>query len=285
MMRAMLLRMVSLFAAFVLAWPAYAQTLDKIDKTGVLTLGFIDGASPFSSQAIDGEPQGYSIDLCRAVAGGIALQLGKPQLQTRWVKLTLQNRIEAVQRKQVDIECGTTTWTFDRQRAVDFSLVTFVEGGSVLIQRQAKQLRRLEDFASRRIAVIGGTTTEKALRDALSNARIRAEVVLVATRDEGLGLLRVGKVHGFASDRTTLLGVVAKRGEGDTFRVLDWYFSIEQYALMLPRDDQDFRVAVNRTLARLYRSGEIKKVYDRWLGASGPPSALLSSTYLIQSLE
>jgi len=281
----MLVRSLALLAACLLAWPGYAQTLGKIAKTGVLTLGYTDGAAPFSSGGVDGKPQGYSIDLCRAVADGIAAQLGKPQLQTRWVKLTIQNRIEAVRRKQVDVECGTTTWTLGRQRLVDFSLVTFVEGGSLLARVQDGRLRSLKDFGGRRIAVIGGTTTEQALRDALSYAKVQAEVVLTSTRDEGLGLLRVGKVDGFASDRTTLLALVAKRSEGDMFRVLDEYFSIEQYALMLPRGDPDFRLAVNRTLARLYRSGDIQKVYDRWLGALGPPSALLSSTYLIQSLE
>jgi ABC-type amino acid transport substrate-binding protein len=78
---------------------------------------------------------------------------------------------------------------------------------------------------------------------------------------------------------------VAARASGDAFRLLDQDFSIEQYALMLPRGDTDFRIAVNRGLARLYRTNEIQKVYERWLGALGPPSILLSATYLIQSLS
>jgi len=109
--------------------------------------------------------------------------------------------------------------------------------------------------------------------------------VLIGTRDEGLELLRQGQVDGFASDRTTLIGVVVRRAAGDAFRLLDEDFSIEQYALMLPRGDYEFRLAVNRELARVYRSGEIEKIYARWLGPLGPPSLLLSATYYIQSLS
>ena len=273
------------FLLLAIAVSAGAQTLDKIRKSGTLTLGYVDHAAPFAYLDANNEPQGYSIDLCRAVAESIGEQLKRPSLKTRWVKLTLQNRIQAVQKGQVDIECGTATWTLTRQRLVDFSLITFVDGGSVLTRLQDEGMRRLSDFDGKRIAVISGTTTERALRDGLTRALVTAEVVLVKSRDEGLDLLRQGKVNGFASDRTTLIGIVSQHASGAAFRLLDADFSVEQYALMLPRNDPDFRLAVNRGLARLYRSGDVQKVYDRWLGPLGPPSILLSATYFIQSLS
>jgi len=274
-----------LFLLLALALPASAQTLDKIQKSGTLTLGYVDNAAPFAYLDANKEPQGYSIDLCRAVADSIGAQLKRPNLKTRWVKLTLQNRIDAVRKGQVDIECGTATWTLGRQRLVDFSLITFVDGGSVLTRLQDEGMRRLSDFDQKRIAVIGGTTTEKALREGLARALVQTQVVLVKAREEGLDMLRQGQVDGFASDRTTLIGIVSRRASGDALRLLDADFSIEQYALMLPRGDTDFRLAVNRGLARLYRSGDVQKVYDRWLGPLGPPSVLLSATYFIQSLS
>jgi ABC-type amino acid transport substrate-binding protein len=269
--------------AAVLAWPAAAQTLDKIRKSGTLTVGYIDGAAPFSSVDGNGDPQGYSVDVCRAVADAIGAQLGRT-LKTRWVKLTIQNRIDAVRRRQVDMECSTTTWTLARQKLVDFSLVTFVDGGSILSKIDAP-MGRIGDFGGKRVAVLQGTTTERALREALKRALVSTEVVTVKTRDEGLELLRQGQVDGFAADRTTLIGVVAKRAGGDVYKLLDEDFSVEQYALMLPRGDYDFRLAVNRGLARLYRSGDIRRIYDRTLGPLGPPSLLLSATYFIQSLS
>jgi len=114
---------------------------------------------------------------------------------------------------------------------------------------------------------------------------INAEIVTVKTRDEGLALLTQSQVEGFASDRTTLIGVVAKSGTGGAFRLLDEDFSIEPYALMLPRGDADFRLAVNRVLARLFRTGDIRAVYDRWLGPLGPPSLLLTANFYIQGLS
>jgi len=264
--------------------PGEAQTLDKIRKQGVITLGYIDGAAPFSYTDANGDPQGYSVELCRSIAEGIAAQLERPQLKTRWVKLSIQNRIDAVRRKQVDVECSTTTWTLGRQRLVDFSLVTFLDGASVLMKLN-NDARRLADFGGKRIAVIGGTTTETALRQALTKGLVVAEIVGIKTRDEGLQLLRQGQVDGVASDRTTLIGLVVNNASGgDGFKLLEEDFSIEQYALMLPRGDADFRLAVNRVLARLYRTGEIRRVYDRWLGPLGAPSPLLSATFFIQGL-
>jgi len=280
-----------IFLLLLLAFPllfipllAGAQTLDKIRKSGVITLGYIDNAAPFSWVDGNGEPQGYSVELCRTVADGIAAQLKRTGLKVRWVKLTIQDRIEAVRAGKVDLECSTTTWTLTRHRLVDFSLVTFVDGGSVLVRGEGAELRRLADFDGKRIAAITGTTTERALRAALVRQSVKTEIVAVKTRDEGLALLREGQIDGFASDRTSLIGVVVTSGGGGTYKLLDQDFSIEQYALMMKRGDHDFRLAVNRVLAHVYRSRDIDKIYARWLGPLGPPSLLLSATYFIQAL-
>jgi len=270
-----------------LSLPAAAQTLDKVRKSGVLTLGYIDGAAPFSFADGNGQPQGYSVELCKAVAEGVTAQLKRQGLKVRWVKLTIQDRIDAVRTGKVDLECSTTTWTLSRQQLVDFSLVTFVDGGSLLV-KTASDAGRLADFNGKRIAVISGTTTERSLRGALERRSVKAELVAIKTREEGLALLREGQVDALASDRTALIGVVVMtgaRGAGADYRLLDQDFSIEQYALMLPRGDHDWRLAVNRVLARVYRSGEIEQIYGRWLGPLGPPSVLLSATYFIQNLS
>lgn len=279
--------MIRLLLLAVLGFPllAGAQTLDKIRKSGVISLGYIDNAAPFSWLDGNGEPQGYSVELCRTVAEGIATQLKRTGLKVRWVKLTIQDRIEAVRAGKVDLECSTTTWTLTRHRLVDFSLVTFVDGGSVLVKGDAAELRRLPDFDGKKIAAITGTTTERALRAALVRQAVKAEILAVKTRDEGLALLREGQIDGFASDRTSLIGVVVTSGGGGSYKLLDQDFSIEQYALMMKRGDHDFRLAVNRVLAHVYRSREIDKIYARWLGPLGPPSLLLSATYFIQALS
>lgn len=268
-----------------LAAPAAAQTgtLDKIRKQGAITMGYIEGAAPFSFTDSGKQPQGYSVDLCREIASGIRAQLGLASLETRWVALTIQNRLEAVRSGRVDIECSTTTWTLSRQAEVDFSLITFVDGASILTRVEA-DVGRLSDFNGKRIAVITGTTTEKVLRESIVRRSIKAQVVTVKTRDAGLQLLDQGKIDGFASDRMVLIGVVLTTPTKGVFKLLDEDFSIEPYALALPRGDHEYRLSVNRVLARLYRTGEIQKVYDRWLGRLGPPSVLLSAAYFVQSI-
>jgi len=269
-----------------LAAPAFAQsgTLEKIRRDGAITLGYIENAAPFSSVDAKGEPQGYSVDLCREIARGIGAQLALPKLETRWVALTIQNRLEAVSTRRVDIECSTTTWTLGRQRNVDFSLITFVDGGSVLT-KAGSGLGRIADLNGKRVAVIKGTTTEQALRASLARYAVNADVLTVSTRPEGFKLVEDSKVEGFAADRTTLVAQVLAKSGGGAYRLLDEDFSIEPYAFALPSGEHDYRLAVNRVLARLYRSGEIGKIYDRWLGPLGPPSALLSATYFIQGIS
>lgn len=280
------LRILLLASALVAAVPAAAQsgTLERIRQKAAITLGYLDGAAPFSSAGADAQPQGYSVDLCREIARGIQAQLRLTTLEIRWQQLTVQNRLEAVRTGRVDIECSTTTWTLSRQAEVDFSLITFVDGGSIL-SKSASGLSRLSDFGGKRVAVIVGTTTESVLREGFAQRAIKAQLLTVKTRAEGLKLLEAGKVDGFASDRTTLIVLAAGSPQSGALKLLDEDFSVEPYALGIPRGDHEYRLAVNRVLARLYRSGEIRTVYDRWLGRLGPPSVLLSAAYFVQSLS
>ena len=283
-MRYQLVVVFGLLCAVAAPVAAQSGTLEKIRKQGAITMGYVEGSSPFSSTDAAKQPQGYSVDLCREIASSIRAQLGLASLETRWVALTLQNRLEAVKSGRVDIECSTTTWTLSRQADVDFSLITFVDGGSILT-RVESEAGRLSDFNGKRIAVITGTTTEKVLKETLARRAVKSGLVTVKTREEGLRLLDQKKVDGFASDRMVLIGVVLTSKTQGAFKLLEEDFSVEPYALALPRGDHEYRLAVNRVLARLYRTGEIQKVYEQWLGRLGPPSVLLSAMYFIQGLS
>jgi len=271
--------------AWALAAPAFAQSgaLARIARDQTIVMGYVDGAAPFSSVDGSGQPQGYSVDLCRAIAKGIGAQLKIADLKTRWVPLTVQNRLEAVHAQRVDLECSTTTWTLSRQAAVDFSLITFVDGANIVTLAESV-IGSMADFNGKRVAVLGGTTTEKVLRQALARAQVKAEVVSIASRAEGVRMVDQRKVDGFASDRTTLIVAMVASKDRKRFRLLDQDLSVEPYALALPRDDHDFRLAVNRVLAGLYRGGGIQPIYERWLGPMGAPSILLTAAYYIQGL-
>src|SRR5690242_7422903 len=112
---------------------AQSPTIDKIKKSGTISLGYLPDAIPFSFVR-DVKPEGYSVELCERIVGDLRQQLKLAKLDTRWVALTVQNRIEAVRKGQVDLECSTTTRTLARQGQVDFSLLTYVDGASILVR-------------------------------------------------------------------------------------------------------------------------------------------------------
>ncbi len=184
----------------------------------------------------------------------------------------------------IDLECGSTTNTLGRQAMVDFSLLTFVDGGSLLV-RLGTNVSTVADLANKRVAVIPGTTTEKALTEALQKSWVStARIVRVQENAEGLAAVEEGRAEAFASDRTVLVGLL-RAGQGpQQLRVSNQYFSYEPYALMLRRDDPDFRLAVNRALVRLYQSVHITQIYEKWFGRFSQASSLVRAMYSLNSL-
>ncbi len=262
---------------------AASRTLDRIRADGVIHLGYRAGAAPFSFKERDGRIRGYSAELCTRIAATIQKQLGLPALKVEWSAVDAADRLDAVSKGKVDIECGTTTMTLSRYEQIDFSLPTFVDGGSVLTRADAK-VKELADFSGKRIAVIAGTTTESALKRQLAAAAVKSELVAVNGPDAGMALLAGGKVDGYAGDRIVLVALRAGSSDPSKLAVLESDFSFEPYALVVRRDDPDFRLAVNRALVEIYRSGEIDDIFYRWLGALGRPGPLLHSMFYLNTL-
>ena len=276
-----------LLAALVLGGPVLGQDLDgtlkKIKTSGTFTIGYREAAPPFSFPGPEKRPVGYSIDLCMHVASTIQKQLGMENLKLDWVPVTAENRIDMVAQGKVDIECGTTTASLSRQERVDFSLMTFVDGGSLLTAANAN-LRGLADLTDKRIAVIPGTTTEKALADFLKKEFISVKVVQVKDHLEGLAAIEKGLADAFASDRGTLIGIAVTSKDPTRFALANVVFSYEPYGLMVRRNDAAFRLAVNRALAGLYRSGGFVPIYERWFGGFGKPSPAIQAMYMLNGL-
>lgn len=264
------------------AW-AQAGTLDKIKKSGIIALGHREASIPFSYLGDNRQPVGYSVELCQRVAESVKRQLGLAQLNIKWVQVVPENRMEKLISGEIDLECGSTTNTLSRQEQVAFSLLTFADGGS-LMMKQGSTLKGLADMGGRTIGVVPGTTTERTLRDALSRHKVKAKTVLLKDHADGVVAVMQGKVDAYASDRVILFGLVLGSGNQKNLRLTEELFSYEPYALMMRKDDPAFRLAVDRELARLYRSEEIYAIYDRWLGVFGTPGPLLKSLYFLNGL-
>ena len=266
---------------------AHAQTrtgtLKKVMDSGAFTIGYRENSLPFSFTGSDGKPSGYSIDLCKEIAIAVGQELNLPNMAVNWVPVTPENRIDAVANGTVDIECGSTTASLSRQEKVDFTLMTFVDGASLLIA-EGSGLRTVSDLAGKRIGVITGTTTERAVENFLRTTNLSATLVPVKDHDEGLALLQTSKIEAYASDRTILIGLVLQARGTSRYAVVSDDLSYEPYGFMVRRDDSAFRLVANRTLARIYRSGAIGQIYAKWFGSLGKPTPALVLMYALQGL-
>jgi glutamate/aspartate transport system substrate-binding protein len=270
----------------VLAGPATAQeirpTLDKIKETGAIQLGHRDTSRPFSFVGSDGQPAGYSVDLCLHVANALKQTLKLADLKIGWVPVTPADRVSKLVKGTIDLECGSTTITFGRMEQVAFSHMIFVDGGS-LLTTASSGIGAVKDLAGKRVGMIPNTTTDKALAAALAAASIKAQIVAVADHREGLDGLEAGRFDAYASDHELLAGLRNTAKEPAKLRVSGELFSYEPYALMMRRGDNSFHAQVNRTLSALYRSRGIVPIYERWFGpySSAPP--LVQALYLLHS--
>jgi ABC-type amino acid transport substrate-binding protein len=267
------------------AGPAAGQeirpTLDKIKETGAIQLGYRETSRPFSFRGSDGQPAGFSIDLCTQVAGGLRESLKLPGLKVAWVPVTPADRIAKLVQGTIDLECGSTTITFGRMEQVAFSHMISVDGGSLLATADSG-VGAVKDLAGKRVGVIPNTTTEKALAAALAGASIQTTVVPVSEVGEGLRGLEEGRLDAYASDRLLLAGLLTTAKNPAKLRLSSEYFSYEPYALMLRRGDNAFQARVNRTLSTLYRSGLVQ-IYERWFGPFATASPLVKALYLLHS--
>jgi glutamate/aspartate transport system substrate-binding protein len=291
MFRSLVLLAVGFIAASLAVPPVHAAdvppspvspTLERIKRDRAITFAYREGAAPFSFK-VRGEVHGYSAELCQRIAASIQKDLGLSALKVNWVPVDASTRIGVVATGKADAECGTTTITLVRMQSVDFSMPIFVDGGSVLVTTKSK-LARLAEFKGRKIAVIPSTTTERALKSGLAAAEAPATLVSVKDSAAGMAMLAQGSVDGYAGDRVVLAALRMAAANSADYGFIDGDFSVEPYALVLPRNDAEFRLAVNRALVALFRSGEIDAIFQRWLGSMGTPSPLLHALFYLNTL-
>jgi ABC-type amino acid transport substrate-binding protein len=257
------------------------DTLDDISKSGIIRIAHPENVPPFSFME-NGEPTGYSISLCRQIVSHIAKQLGREEIRIRWRSASTAEALRLVADGVVDMDCGITSITLSRQLRVDFSNEIYVNTGDVLVLADS-DIKRLADLDGRRIAVIHGTTTDKRLAETLRNQGYSATLSQVMTMQDCVLALGTGKVDACAGDRTVLLGQTAAAKEPARYVLLGALYSIEPYALALPRGDPAFRLAVNRALSDIYHNSTLQQLYGRWFGSDAAPSLTLRMIYILNS--
>lgn len=285
----------ALAVALVVAAPAAAQTgsngspvLERIEANGVINIGHREASVPFSYIGKDGEPIGYSIEICGKIVEAIKARLGRDDLEVNYVPVTSQTRIALIANGTIDMECGSTTNNLTRQKQVDYLAITFITGTRIG-SKIGSGITELEDLDGKVLALSLGTTNEKAIRRRMEEDSL--DIKIVPTKDHPQAWLAVetGRVDAYATDAALLYGLISKSKEPESFQVTGRYLTYDPYGIMVPRDDSEFRLLGNTVVSDLMRSGELEQLYSEWFepgptNINMPLSDTLRTAFEIQAL-
>ncbi|MDP9655978.1 UNVERIFIED_ORG: polar amino acid transport system substrate-binding protein [Pseudomonas putida] len=278
-------RLLLAFALLSLPLVAGANTLERVRSSHTFTLGYLPDLAPFSKQEGD-KASGYAIDLCLKVADKLKSELGLPDLQVHYQPVTVSDQVSAVSQGKVDILCTPTAPTLERRKMISYSIPVYTAGLSVVVRKDAPEplLNVLNGkvatagptwrasinngLANQTYATLEGGVTEDWIRERMRLLNVIASLVTVANNDEGVKLVAEGKADAFFSERMLLRNEVAKRGAAQNLMILDRIFEYSPVAMMVDRNDEDFRLLVDTALSEAYYSGFVEKAYDQYLGGS-----------------
>ena len=272
--------------ALLLALPAMAQaqdapivrlsgTLAKVHDAGEIALGYRADSFPFSYLDVANNPVGYSLDLCAAVVAAVARTIDVHSVRTKSTRVTAQSRFPMVMSGEVDLECGVTTDTAEREKQVAFSPTIFVTGTRLMVKRDSG-IRSIANLKGRSIVVIDGTTNQVAVKFVNEKRNLGITLLSVPDRAQRYAMVKEGRADAFAADDVLLYGMIAQRVEQRQFIVVGDYLSHDPYGLMFRRDDPQFRDLVQVTFRELAQNGDLMEIYHRWFIRRTPTGELLN---------
>ena len=262
-------------AAVAVALPAAAQegTLKKVKDSGVITIGHRDASIPFSYYDQNQKPVGYAMDICYKVVDAVKAQLKMPNLQVKLQPVTPATRIPLMANGTIDLECGSTTNNAERKQQVDFGMTYYVVKYRYVAKKSAR-MSKIDDLKGKTVVSTSGTTDLKALNE-INTSRNFGMNILTAP-DHGAAFLMVesGRAAAFLMDDILLSGLVANAKNPKQFAISSESLGLEPYSLMLRKDDPEFKKVVDDAMTKLYKSGEIHKIYHKWFQSKIPPKGI-----------
>lgn len=261
-------------AASLFTAPLQAQeltgTLKKIKDTGVVKVGHRDASIPFSYLDDKQRPIGYGIDICMKIVDRIKSELKMPGLRIEFVPVTSQTRIPILTGGNIDIECGSTTNSVERQKQVDFAPTYFVTGTKIVIKKSSG-IKGYDDLKGKTVVFTQGTTNERAMKAYNDEKKLGINFIPAKDHAESFLAVETGRAVAFPMDDILLYSLVASARNPGDYAVIGEFLSDDPYAIMLRRDDPAFKKLVDGAVAELYKSGEINKIYTRWFQSPIPP--------------
>jgi glutamate/aspartate transport system substrate-binding protein len=250
---------------------AQAGTLEKIKESGSVTMGVRESSGALSYTLGDGKYVGYHVEICTRVLLNIQKQLGLAQLATKYQPVTSQNRIPLVQNGTVDIECGSTTNNAARQKDVAFAVTTFVEEVRIAVKADSG-ITSIAQLNGKKVATTTGTTSVQTLRKNERATGVNFDEVFGKDHADSFLLLELGRADAFVMDGAILAGNIAKSKRPADFKIVGEVLSVEPIAIMLRKDDPDFKKAVDDSLKAMMKSGELATLWDKWFMQPIPPT-------------
>ena len=257
----------SSFAAF-----AQASVLDRINAGGKLVIAHRESSVPFSYiDAKTGKPMGYALDLCLQLAEVVRRKTGKKDMAVEFMTVTSANRITMIEQGKADLECGSTTNNAERRQKVAFTIPHFITGARLLVKANSS-IDRVEDLNGKRLVSTKGSTPLKAA-DQANRERLMGITILEAPdHARALEMVEKGEADAFVMDDVLLYGLAAGRPDPKALKVVGRFMTTEPLAIMLPRNDPEFKKLVDEEMRRLITSREIYPIYDKWFNQPIPPT-------------
>ncbi|MDR3055402.1 MAG: amino acid ABC transporter substrate-binding protein [Zoogloeaceae bacterium] len=253
---------------------ALTGTLEKARATGQITVSYRLANVPFSYLDASFLPTGYAKELCDRVVDSIKQEFALPQLKTVYLPVKADDRISALQKGTIDLECGSTSDTPERREFVDFSLPYFIAHIRLLAPKDA-HIRDLSDLTGKTLAVTRGTTAERVIQEKLKTAHLDIKLAQGKTHSDSFLMVESGRAAAYATDDVLLAGLIANSRHTDAYEMVGPPLSSESYAMMMRKGDAPLKAVVNRTLTRLMLSGEASKLHNRWFMTPIPPSGII----------
>lgn len=253
--------------------PADSGVLRKIRDTGLIVLGHRVTSVPFSYLDARLRPVGYSMDLCQRVVDAVRQRLGLPDLEVKLVTVSSATRMPLVANGTVDLECGVTTNTAERQKTQAFSVTTFV-AASRLLAKKENEIRTLDDLRGKPVASTIATTSFRYLNSVNESRRLDMKILAGQDDTDAFQMVQTDRALAFAMDDVLLKSLQANAANPGDYSISEEALTVEPYGIGLPRDDASFKQLVDGVLADLYRSGEIHTIYRKWFQSPIPPKGI-----------
>jgi glutamate/aspartate transport system substrate-binding protein len=249
---------------------ASSATLDKIKSTGAVTMGVRESSIPMSYTTGDSRFDGFHIEVCRMILNDIKDKLGMSTLRINYQPVTAQNRMPLVQNGTVDIECGTTTNNTARQRDVSFANTLYVEEVRIAVKANSG-INSISQLAGKKVATTTGTTSVQLLRKHEKATGVNFDEVFGKDHSDSFLLLESGRADAFVMDGSILAGNIANSRNPKDFKIVGEVLSVEPIAIMIRKDDPQFKADVNAAIAKIVANGSMPKLWDKWFLKPIPP--------------